>query len=413
MSIRPVFRSAIRSAISTWHGSHWSMVQYVWLIAMSTSIAVVGAQARAQQADDPGDPVEQADSADVPAEAEADDAPSDSAAEAPSGEDMIREAYRISKEAQTVEELTAVIETCQQGLADPDVSESMRQYAHKLLAWTYDKRGLLLDEAGQSEEALADFDQAIHFDPTRWQAVHNRGVSYARLGEYEKAIADFDRTIELNPNYANAYFNRGELHYELGEFRRAIADYNQCLRLQPRDAAALNSRGHAYYRLGNYRSAISDYNRAIRVDPRNAAAYTNRGDAYADLGMYRQAAQDYRAAIRIDPKMGRAYQSAAWLMATCPDARYRETEKAISAARRAIELDGQSYRYLDTLAAAYANAGQFEKAREIQARVVEMAPPELAANYEARLRLYEQNQPFRDILPPGRQQIGARRARRS
>jgi len=335
------------------------------------------------------------------------------AAEAQTGEELIRDAYTRSRRAATVEQFTAVIAQCKQGLGDERVSEAMRDYARKLLSWCHDKRGLLLDDAGETERALADFDVAIRLLPSRWQALHNRGVSYARLGEFDKAIADFDRTLELNPEYANAYFNRGELHYEMGNYRRAIADYGQCLRRQPRDAAAYNSRGHAYYRLGDYRSAVSDYNQAIRIDPDNAPAYTNRGDAYADLGSYRQAAQDYRTAIRLDPELGRAYQSAAWLMATCPDEQYRETDKAISAAQRAIELDGESFRYLDTLAAAYANAGRFEDAREIQNRVIEAAPPELATNYEARLQLYEQDQPYRDVLPQGRESLGARRPRRS
>jgi len=325
---------------------------------------------------------------------------------------LIRQAYKLSEKAATVEELTKVIDQCRRGLEDTQLSQAMQDYAGKLLAWTYDKRGLALDEDDHLEEAMADFEEAIRFNPSRWQAVHNRGVSYARLGKYDEAIADFDRTIELNPNYANAYFNRGELYYELGKFRLAVADYNQCLRRQPRDTAAYNSRGHAYYRMANYRSAISDYNQAIRLDPNNAAAYTNRGDAYADLGQYRQAAKDYRAAIRVDPKLGRAYQSAAWLMATCPDERYRETQKAVSAARRAVELDGESYRYLDTLAAAYANAGNFEKARAVQARVVKTAPQELTARYENRLRLYEHDRPYRDQLPSRTQSVRSRGGRR-
>ena len=334
-------------------------------------------------------------------------------AESKNGSMLIRQAYARSEKAINVEDLTQAIDLCLQGLEDANLSKAMRDYGRKLLAWTHDKRGLAFDEQGDLQRAMADFDESIRLDPSRWQAVHNRGVSFARQGQYDMAIADFDRTIELNPNYANAYFNRGELHYELGKFRRAIADYNQCLRRQPRDSAAYNSRGHAYYRIGNYRSAVSDYNQSIRIDPNNAAAYTNRGDSYADVGSYRQAAQDYRSAIRVDPKLGRAYQSAAWLMATCPDERYRETEKAVNAARRAVELDGEDYRYLDTLAAAYANAGDFEKAREIETRAVEAAPEELATRYKTRLRLYEQNQPYRDQLPNGRQNISSRGGRRS
>jgi tetratricopeptide (TPR) repeat protein len=218
-------------------------------------------------------------------------------------------------------------------------------------------------------------------------------------GDYERALADFDRTIEIKPDYANARFNRGEIHYEQGEFRRAIDDYNQAIRLSPRDSAAFNSRGHAYYKLKDYRQALRDYTDAIRVDPTNAAAYTNRGDAYADKADFARASSDYRAAIRIDPALGRAYQSAAWLLATCPVDRFRDSKLALEAAQKAIELDGEDdYRYLDTLAAAYANAGDFREARELQSKVVSLAPAAEAERYEERLALYRQDRPYRDTL---------------
>lgn len=327
----------------------------------------------------------------------------------------LRAAHQRSRNAETPGQLTAIIEECEEAISAPGISDNWIAYGQKLQSWALNKRGLLRDQEGQFDAALADFDRAIQLDPSRWQAWHNRGVSYARLGRFEDAISDFDRTVRLNPQYTNAYFNRGELRYELGQFDEALKDYGEAIRLQPRDAAAYNSRGHTYYRMGDYQAAINDYARAIRIDPQSAAAYTNRGDAYADLGYYREAANDYRAAIRIDSNLGRAYQSAAWLMATCPEESYRNAERAVQAARKAIELDGDDdYRYLDTLAAALANAGQFDEAAEIQAKVIELAPDETVERYRERLALYEQKSPYRDVLPQatGSGDTGSR-ARRS
>jgi tetratricopeptide (TPR) repeat protein len=314
------------------------------------------------------------------------------------GADAVREAHRMSKDAKTEEDYNAILALCENGLETITGEENLA-YTKQLMSWALNRRGEVRAGEGRDAEALTDFEQAIELDPTRWQAWHNRGVSRAMSGEYEGAIADFDRTIELKPNYANAWFNRGELLYEQGDYQAAIEDYNHSIQLNSVDAAAFNSRGHAHYRLGEFQKAVDDYSQAIRIEPSNAAAYTNRGDLYADLGQFDQAARDYRAAIRIDPNMGRAYQSAAWLMATCRDERYRNTELALDAAQKAIEIDGaDDFRYLDTLAAAYANAGQFEQAVETEEKAIELAPDDVVEKYAARLALYKEGRPYRDTL---------------
>lgn len=314
------------------------------------------------------------------------------------GDALLREAHALTKTAKSREQFERILDMCQQAQAHP-LNEAMHEYGRQLSAWAYNRRGEWHAAHDQPEEAIADFEDAVAMDDTRWQAVHNRAVSYAQLGRIEEAISDFDRTIELNDNYANAYFNRGELRYDLEDFAGAIEDYDQALRLRPTDVPAFNSRGHSHYKLGDYRAALRDYTEAIRLDPQFAAAYINRGDAHADLGEFAPAARDYRAAIRIDPLIGRAYQSAAWLMATCPDAAFRNAKLAVEAAEKAIEIDGQKDpRYLDTLAAAFAAEGNFTEAVTWQRRALELAAPELRPRFETRLGLYERKQPYRDRL---------------
>jgi tetratricopeptide (TPR) repeat protein len=102
-------------------------------------------------------------------------------------------------------------------------------------------------------------------------------------------------------------------------------------------------------------------------------------------------------AIRLDNSLGRAYQSAAWLMATCPEQRYRNEQMALRSAQRAIELDGSAdYRYLDTLAAAQANARQFTEAQQSVNKAIESAPSDVVSELRQRLALYKSNRPFRD-----------------
>jgi tetratricopeptide (TPR) repeat protein len=335
--------------------------------------------------------------------------PPDNSAIVRKGEELIKKtAFARTQSARTADDFTFIIDTCQQGLQS-GVDQATVEYASKLMSWSHNRRGeLIAAQASRVNEqakrleldnrALSDFETAIHLDEANFRAYHNRGVSYAQMRRNDEAMQDFDKTIEINPNYANAWFNRGELKYLSGKYRDAIEDYNRALRLNTRDWAAHNSRGHARYRLGLYREALEDYNQAVNLNPRYPAAYANRGDAYADQGYFDRAATDYRRAIELNASFGRAYQGAAWLMATCPEERYRDAKKAIEAAQKALELDGwNDYRYVDALAAAYANAERFDDAQETIKKAIEMVKdrPDQKKALEERLALYQENKPYR------------------
>jgi hypothetical protein len=83
-------------------------------------------------------------------------------------------------------------------------------------------------------------------------------------------------------------------------------------------------------------------------------------------------------------------------MATCPDPQYRDTALAIDAAKRAIELEGETFRNLSTLAAAQASAGQFREAETTQERAIAIAPREQVLNGEKMIALYRREIAFRD-----------------
>jgi tetratricopeptide (TPR) repeat protein len=311
----------------------------------------------------------------------------------------IKDAFEKSKTAAALADYTAIIDECQSGLEQGAKSDAA-MYAKKLQAWAHMKRGEKLAEQRDTNASLADFEAAIKLDPKLAKAFHNRGVSRAELGDTKGAMSDFSEVVRLNPAFDKAWYNRGELKYEQGDFLNALADYNKAIELQPRDGGYFNSRGHTNYRLGRLREALSDYNRSVQIDPNNAAALVNRGDAYREQAIYGPAASDYKDAIKIDPRLGRAYLSASWLMATCPDQRYRDPDRAVSAAQKAVELDGdKDYRYLDTLAAALASAGRFDEAKATAEKAAKRAPVKEAASIRKRMELYTEGRAFREGGP--------------
>ena len=316
--------------------------------------------------------------------------------------------------AKTLAELNQVLNHIA-ALQERDPSEQLAKYLTKLKAWVVHRRGeafvkkaAAANQQGDAKlgrrfdaQAMKDFDTAIKLDPDRSKSYHHRGVCFALTGRFKEALRDFSKTIELRPDYANAWSNRGEVRYEMGEFAKAIADYEQAIRLAPDDAGFVTSRGHAYFQLRRFDLALDDYNRAVKLESENAEYFSNRGEAYRSLGQWEQAARDFRQAIELDNKYGRAFQSAAWLMATCPDERFRDSRLAVLSARKALELDGdQDYVYLDTLAAAFATAGQFDQARETISRAIRLTPSDNVGPLKHRLELYKIGKPYRQ--KPGR-----------
>ncbi len=119
------------------------------------------------------------------------------------------------------------------------------------------------------------------------------------------------------------------------------------------------------------------------------------GNAWYDKGEYDKAIADYSEAIRLIPKVVVAHNSLAWLLATCPDAKYRNGSQAVEHATKACELSSwKNLGALDTLAAAYAEAGDFEKAVEWQTKAVSMASENEKPDYQSRLDLYRAGKPY-------------------
>src|ERR1039458_8962858 len=138
---------------------------------------------------------------------------------------------------------------------------------------------------------------------------------------------------------------------------------------------------------------IGDLARCVRSD--------SLGDALYAQGRTAEALAHWRDGIRLQPNDAPALRWAAWVLATSPDATIRNGGEALAFAVRAVELSGgKDARMLDTLAAAYAEKGQFADAaltaRRALVRAAQENQPALANDIRIRIALYEADQPFRD-----------------
>jgi tetratricopeptide (TPR) repeat protein len=263
----------------------------------------------------------------------------------------------------------------------------------------YYNRGLAWESKHEYDKAIADFTEAIRLDPANADAFISRGNQSSSKKEYDKAVADRSEAIRLDPNNALAYFNRGNDRANTREYDKAIADYSEAIRLDPNDAGAYVGRGAAWWYKKQPDKAIADATEAIRLDARNGLAHYNRGLAWCNKEEYDRALADFDEAIRLDPRDRPTFHSRAWIWAMCPIGRFRDGRKAVESATRACELS--QWRDPDdvsTLAAAYAEAGDFEKAVELEETANKLyAESEEKQASERRLELYRhrQKKPYR------------------
>lgn len=279
-------------------------------------------------------------------------------------------------------------------------------------SFAYLSRAEALLRNGNYEKAICDCDQAIRIEPEYQSAYSKRGDAWLAKKDYDRALQDYDEVIRISSedllaepdlmreyfdHYAAEYLDRGLAWESKGNFDRAIQDYGEAIRLDPSNDASYHHRGRAKMCTGDYDEAILDFTEAIRLNPHRAMAYYWRGRMWAKLDDYETAIKDFEEAIRLDPDDHYAYSGYAWVLATCPDEKVRDGKLAIHFATKACELtEWERGSVLDTLAAAYAEAGQFDEAERYQRKALEDSElRELSEAYLQRLKLYQRRKPYR------------------
>ena len=247
--------------------------------------------------------------------------------------------------------------------------------------------------------------RALTLDPRYGEAHNNLGAALASRGRLDDAIGHFRQAVQCCPRFAAAHKNLGTALAGQGRIDDAIAHFRKALEIDPRYAEAHNDLGAALARGGRIDEAVAQYGKALEIRPDYADPHYNLGLILAQQGKTGEAIAQYRKAMKMAPDAPAAWNDLAWLRATCPDPAMRNGAEAIDLARHAIELTGPTPEFLDTLAAAYAEAGMLSQAIQTVGQALELARqqgnPALVEKLKDRLWLYDVvGSPYRDPRQP-------------
>ena len=245
------------------------------------------------------------------------------------------------------------------------------------------------------------FERAVQVTRTHHVTHAAFGIALSAQGRTAEAIEQFSESLRLNPNYTLAHASLASELAEQGKLAEATAHLTEVVRLRPDEAGAHNNLGVLLAKQGQIQGAMESFNTALRIKPDYLNARLNLALAFTKQKRTSEAIACYRAAVELQPPSAEPLDKLAWIMATHEDAQFRNGPGAVRLATQAIQISRHSRPgYLDTLAAAYAEAGLFKEAIATEQAALQLASQtgqkEMTSQIQNRLHFYQEGKPYHE-----------------
>ena len=181
---------------------------------------------------------------------------------------------------------------------------------------------------------------------------------------------------------------------QVRHWQNSFTLFGHTLEVTERNYIMQNNYGNLLYQNGHPAEAAAHFEEALRINPKHTGALNNLGVISYSQGRIGWAIAHWTKAEKLKPNSADVLNNLAWVKATQENPNYRNPDEAVQLALRACKLTGYAKpRFLDTLAAACAAAGDFAEAAETARRAEKLAEAagekKLAGEIRDRLHLYQ------------------------
>ncbi len=247
------------------------------------------------------------------------------------------------------------------------------------------------------EDGKKDLDKALEVNPKSEGALLLRANVALAEDRLEDASKDLDALQQINPGSPQQYLLRAGLLEQQQDYYRAAKLLEALLQFLPADNNMRIRIAMDYSMAEEFESAIKHVNFAIERDKENWNGYYSRADIYLSMGEHGKAVADYETAYKYNQTHDNLLNNWAWTLATSDKDEVRDGKKAVELALKACEVsEYKKPHILSTLAAAYAEDGDFENAKKWAAKAVEIGREDIQEHLELELKSYQEGKPWRE-----------------
>ena len=272
--------------------------------------------------------------------------------------------------------------------ANPEDAKSRLQFARFLV------------QRRQVEDAKRECLEAVRLQPDYADGHFFLANLLNSQGDKEGAVKHFGLAVKLKPDSSQARFALGNAYAGKLQWEKASAQLREAARLDPENAQTHFLLGRVLQKRGLTEEAVGSYERALNLKPDSGDLHYSIGAALALQGQSSEAIRHLRQARQLQPDSLKVLNGLAWIIATADESSAAARAEAVRVAELAASKTNYAHpQILDTLSAAYAAAGKFDKAVPTAERAIKRAKAinknELADEIQTRLKLYRAGKPYR------------------
>jgi arylsulfatase A-like enzyme/Tfp pilus assembly protein PilF len=258
-----------------------------------------------------------------------------------------------------------------------------------------------LIQIGEYESAEKNCREMIDRKPDLYMGYYKMAKYLMQRQKYSEAIDYIVKVTELEPDFVEGYIGLAKAYQNLNQFDTAIKYALKVLEIERESISAYYHLSICYYEKGMFDEPQKYLNREIRENPRYYKVVQGLATKLYEKGQIRRAHKKYSKLLELDPDSYDGLNSMSWLQAASMIDGIRNPRQAIDFALKACEISGyRKPEAIDTLAVAYAAAGDFQKAIETAQKAIEVVNSRgddgFAGRIQKRLDLYRQGKTYLD-----------------